>query len=106
MNIIRIVEENSKKLNAKVVHEIELDIGELSGVDIDALILAMKLTEKQEFMENSRFIINRIPAITKCNKCKLDFQVSNLYSACPYCNSYDNSIISGKELNVKTILID
>ncbi|MBU1718117.1 MAG: hydrogenase maturation nickel metallochaperone HypA [Bacteroidetes bacterium] len=106
MNILSIVEENAKKLNATIVHEIEMDIGELSGVDYDALEFAMQHTQKSELLENAKLVINRIPAKARCKSCNHEFDISDLYTACPKCNTFDHDIIQGKELKVKAIHID
>ena len=106
MSIVSIVEEHAKELNAKVVHEIELELGELSGIDPDALVFAMQLTEKDELTKKAKLVINKIKAKTRCNECNQEFEIINLYSACPKCNSYDHSIFQGRELKVKTIVVD
>lgn len=106
MNILNIVEENAKKLNAKIVHEIEIDIGELSGVDYDALEFAIQHTKKNELLENAKLVINRIPAKARCKSCNHEFYITDFYTACPKCNKFDHNIFEGKELKVKAIKID
>jgi hydrogenase nickel incorporation protein HypA/HybF len=106
MSILEIVEENAKKLNARIVEEIEMDIGELSGVDFDALEFAIEHSQKPEIMKNVKFVINKIPAKAKCNNCEHEFELSDYYTACPKCNNFDHDIFQGKELKVKSIKID
>lgn len=105
MNIFNIVEENAKKLNAKIVHEIEVDIGEMSGIDFEALDFALQHTIKNELLKNAKLIINRIPGKARCNLCKHEFDISDFYTACPICNRFNHDIFKGKELKVKTIKI-
>ena len=106
MNILEIVEENAKTLHAKIVHEIEMDIGELSGVDFDALEFAMQHAQKSKLLEKVEFVINRIPAKARCNTCNHEFELSDYYTACPKCNNFNHDIFQGKELKVKSIKID
>jgi len=106
MNILEIVEENAKNLNAKTVYEIEIDIGELSGVDNDALQFAMECTKKCELLESAQLVINKIPAIARCKICNHEFEISDFYAECPKCNSFDHNIFQGKELKIKSIKID
>jgi hydrogenase nickel incorporation protein HypA/HybF len=106
MSILEIVEENAKTLNAKIVHEIEIDIGELSGVDFDAMEFAMEHAQKPEMMQNVKFVINRIPARAKCNNCEHEFELSDYYTAFPKCKHFEHEIFQGKELKVKSIKID
>jgi hydrogenase nickel incorporation protein HypA/HybF len=106
MNIIAIVEENAKNLHAETVHEIEIDIGELSGIDYDALEFAMQYSVKSELLKNAILVINKIPAKARCKSCNHEFEVSDFYSACPKCHTFENEIFQGKELKVKAIKID
>lgn len=105
-NIIEIAEENAKKLKAHKVQEIEIDIGEMSGVDYDAMEFALQHFPKTEMFKNVHFIINKIPAIALCNNCKKEFLINDFFDVCPQCGSFENEIIQGKELKVKTIKID
>lgn len=106
MNILNIAEENARSLNAKIVHEIEIDIGELSGVDTEALQFAMQCTTKSELLEYAKLVINRIPAKARCNTCNHEFDISDFYAECPKCNSFDHDIYQGKELKIRSIKID
>ena len=106
VSILEIAEEKAKNLNAKIVHEIEIDIGELSGVDFDAMEFAMEHSQKPEMMQNVKFVINKIPARAKCNNCEHEFKISDYYTACPKCNNFNHDIFQGKELKVKSIKID
>lgn len=105
-NILEIAEENAKKIQAKIVQEIEMDIGELSGVDYDAMEFALQHAYKNEMFKNVNFIINRIPAKARCNICFHEFELSNYYEACPQCGKFEHDIFQGKELKVKAIKID
>ncbi|MFH1118641.1 MAG: hydrogenase maturation nickel metallochaperone HypA [Bacteroidota bacterium] len=106
MNMMAIVEENAKKLHAPVVHEIEMDIGELSGIDYDALEFAMEHSEKSHLLKNARLVINKIPAKARCRSCMHEFDIGDLLTACPKCNTFDHEILQGKELKVRSIKID
>ncbi len=106
LNILNIVEENAINLNAKIVHEIEIDIGELSGVDYDALQFAMQCTKKSELLENAKLVINKIPAKARCNTCNHEFDINDFYTECPKCKAFNHDIYQGKELKIRSIKID
>ena len=46
------------------------------------------------------------PGKARCLDCGCDFNMVQVYDICPVCNSYFKDIISGKELRVKSLLID
>lgn len=106
MDILEIVEKNAENLKAKIVHEIEMDVGELSGVEYDALIFAFENAPKSEILKNVKLIINKIPVKAVCNSCKHEFEECDYYTPCPKCNSFDINIEQGKEFKIKSIKID
>jgi len=105
VNVVDTVVDYAKSNNAKIVHYIELDIGTLSGVVVEALDFAMTEAVKGSICENAEVKINEISAVAICNSCNNQFDVDDLYSVCPKCDSFDNRLIKGKELNLKKILV-
>lgn len=105
-NIVEIAVEYAEKNNASVVKEIEIEVGELSGVVVEALEFAMDSATKQTILENAKVKIDFIHGKAKCNHCGHEFPVSSIYEVCPKCNSYNSEIIKGKELRVKSLIVD
>ncbi len=105
-NILEIAEENARKNNAKIIREIELDIGELSGVEFDALEFAFENCQKTGMLKDVKFIVNRIPGKAVCNSCTQEFEACDYYTPCPKCSSFDVNINQGKEIKIKSIRID
>ncbi len=106
MNILDTVEENAAKHNASVVHEIEMDIGELAGVEFDALDFAISNAPKSGLLKNVEFKINKIKPIAQCNDCNHQFETSGYATPCPKCHSAKTNIIKGNELKIKSFKID
>jgi hydrogenase nickel incorporation protein HypA/HybF len=105
MGIIQIAEQQVYAANATVIDEIELDIGTLSGIEMDALDFAWKQAVKQTILQNTVKKINRITALAKCLDCDTEFVIEKYYDACPVCGEHLIEIIRGKELRVKTLLV-
>jgi len=105
-NILDTVEENARSHKAAVVLEIELEVGELSGVAYDALEFAIENAPKNDLLKDVKFVIDKIPGKARCNLCNCEFGLSDYYTACPQCNKFEYEIIQGKELKIKTIKID
>ena len=104
-NIIEIALDNSKKMQAKSVCEIELDIGTISGVIPETLEFALEVYVKDTILENAKIKINVIEAKAQCRICEKHFELDDIYTLCPYCGSFEFDIIQGKELKVKSIKI-
>ena len=106
MGILDIANEYALKSKAKVVNEIEIEIGTLAGVEFSSLEFAMDAVSKGTILENAKTKILRIEAKAKCNVCNAEFPIANFFMSCPKCNSYNITIINGKELRVKALNVD
>jgi hydrogenase nickel incorporation protein HypA/HybF len=102
-NIIEIASEQAKKNNLSVVNEIEIEVGKLSGVEIEALKFVMEIATKKTILENSRTIYTLIPGLARCLICSKEFVTESLFTQCPECKQFKFQIIQGEELRVKSL---
>jgi len=105
MSIIEIAEKEITNAGGGVADEIELEIGMLSTIEMEAFDFAWNQGIKYTLLEDSKRVVNRIEGRAKCLECALEFHIDNLYDSCPVCGGYFNQIIQGKELKVKTITV-
>ncbi|MFC2101202.1 hydrogenase maturation nickel metallochaperone HypA [Bacteroidota bacterium] len=106
LNVIDIAKEYSRKANSEKVLEIEIEVGEVSGIVYEALEFALNSATKNTLLEQANKKIIRIHGKAVCNKCQHSFPLDNIYGECPSCNSFDFQIVHGKELRVKSILFE
>jgi hydrogenase nickel incorporation protein HypA/HybF len=104
-NIVEIASEQAKKNNLTEVDEIEIEVGRLSGVEIEALEFVLEIVTKQTILENSRTIITLIPGLARCLICSKEFGTDSFFSQCPECKGFNFQIIQGQELRVKSLNI-
>lgn len=106
LSIIEIVEKEAKRENADKVVKLELDIGLLAGIEFDSLDFSLNMAKNGTIMENAEIVVNKIEAKAVCANCKETFIVKNHFEECPSCCEYQNEIIEGKDLKVKSLVID
>jgi hydrogenase nickel incorporation protein HypA/HybF len=106
MSVIDIAKEYAVEENASSVAEIEIEVGDLSGVILEALEFAMGFAVKETILEKAICRYIKIPGRAKCKKCSHEFETENLHTPCPECGAYDQDIISGRELRVKSLIVD
>ena len=106
LNIIDIASKTAKNAGAEKINEVEIDVGMLSGVVIEALEFALESAVKNTLLEGAQIVINKIKASARCYKCHTEFEPADVALNCPVCNSADFEIIHGKELRVISINID
>jgi hydrogenase nickel incorporation protein HypA/HybF len=103
LGIVKIAEDETNKAKAKEVTKIELEIGVLSGVELDSLNFVWESAVKETVLENAEKKIIIIKGLGKCIDCDTEFELENIYDCCPNCNSYFKGILKGKELKVKAL---
>jgi hydrogenase nickel incorporation protein HypA/HybF len=103
LEIVRI--EAEKNAVVKIV-KVELEIGKLSGVDIEALQFALETIEKRTLFINTIFCIEGINGLGMCKMCQSEFEMQELLSVCPTCKSQPSSILKGKEMKVLSIIAE
>ncbi len=105
-DIISIVEENVNKADASKVYELELEVGQFSGVMEDALEFALDSIVKGTILDGAKRIIIKVPAIAVCESCNTDFSPEFEYTPCPSCGNFGFKILQGNELRIKSLKVD
>ena len=103
MGIVNIASEACRKANKSSVTRIGLEIGRLSGVEIDALNFVWPAAVERSVLANAEKEIEIIEAEAVCLECGTSYTVTNHYDGCPSCGSYFKEIKKGSELRVKYI---
>ena len=105
LNIVDIAEEEVDRNNARKVEKIDLEIGRLSGVEIDSLKFVWEPAVKNTVLENAHRDILEIDGISECSDCQHTFSAEYLFNECPACGSMATIIKSGRELRVKSLTL-
>lgn len=103
LGIVNIAENEIKKAHATSVELIELEIGTLSGIEMESLNFVWPTAVYNTVLEHAVKKVNIIEGKARCIDCDSVFKIDHLYDSCPKCNSYLKGIIQGKELRVKAI---
>ncbi|MEN8117702.1 MAG: hydrogenase maturation nickel metallochaperone HypA [Bacteroidota bacterium] len=104
-SIVELAENVALGEKADSINSIDIEIGALSGVVIDALEFAMEVTIKNTKLENAKINFLKKKGIASCKNCGFHFETINLLALCPKCNQANFKIIDGKQLRVKSLII-
>lgn len=105
MGIVEIAGECTDREQASVVEEIVLDIGVLTTVDMDAFEFAWKQAVRNTVLAQSRKVVNRLPGRALCLTCDQEFELQHVYDPCPACGGHMITVTGGKELRVKSLVV-
>lgn len=101
-NILNIALAAAEQNHAAKVFTVGLTLGEMAGVEVEALTLAFDVLKKNTPANDARLAIKRVPICAACNKCGKVFTLERYNFFCPEC---DGVLIlqSGRELLVDFI---
>ncbi len=105
MGIVELAEKEARKAGGKEIEIIELEIGKLAGIEMEALDFAWPVATKNTMLANAELKIEIPKGRARCLECGFEYNIDNLYDSCPKCNSYFKDIYQGKELRIKSIVI-
>ena len=106
VDIVDIATSSAGKEAATEVKEIEIEIGQLSGVVMEALEFSLEAAVKGTILEKARRNLVIIPGRARCTQCLTEYEADSLFKPCPKCQTCAPDIIQGKELRVKSLIIE
>jgi hydrogenase nickel incorporation protein HypA/HybF len=101
-NVVAIALEAARNRQVKVV---TLMIGELSGVEQEAVRFCFPIVAKGTAAEGARLEIVRIPAMVRCRACSAEFRLNDDW-ACPACSALGGEVQGGREFFVESIEVE
>ena len=100
--ILNIAFDYAEQNKASKISKITLKLGEMSGVELEALNMSFEVLIKNTIAEGAELIVNKVPIIGQCNKCGKDFHIEHYNFFCPECNGI-LILKSGRELQVESL---
>jgi hydrogenase nickel incorporation protein HypA/HybF len=99
-SIVDSVSEEARAHGGGRVTRVGLRIGELSGVNADALRFSFQITVQETDLAGAELDIEEIPLGFCCQGCAREFRAVNYETACPACGSSDTRAVRGDELQI------
>jgi len=104
-SIIDIAAEMVQTHHATSVDSIELEVGELAGIDVSALEFAWDVSIQDTVLEHAERKIDHKNGRARCLVCNQEFDIVQYFDKCPNCGSFKKDILGGNELKVKRITL-
>ena len=105
MNILEIVQEECRKAGSEKVVELILEVGDLSGVDVEALTTCLQIASRETLLDGASMVINRHPGKGYCGKCGEEFVMEDILSLCPFCFQPAVELREGQEMRIEEISV-
>jgi hydrogenase nickel incorporation protein HypA/HybF len=106
MGIVDLVTAKAEDGAAKKINQVELEVGQLSGVMVEALTFCFEAAAKDTLAQGAQLDVVRVEGRARCLACETSFAAESLVMQCPKCESYATDIVQGKELRVLSLVVD
>jgi hydrogenase nickel incorporation protein HypA/HybF len=107
MEIVEIAKASiPKDMQEARVQRVNLQVGKLSAIVPDSLRFCFDLVIKDTPLEGAELAIEELPVVALCKDCQTQWTVSEPVFTCKDCQSGAIDILSGRELDIKSIEIE
>lgn len=103
LQLVDIVEQAARSNGARRVHTVALELGDLAGVEVDALRWCFAAAARGTLVEGAALDIMTLPGRGWCAACTSEHPVSARFDPCPGCGGGPLRITAGTELRVGAI---
>jgi hydrogenase nickel incorporation protein HypA/HybF len=101
--ILQIMQDESKNQGFKQVKNLWLEIGRLSGVEVEALRFSFDVVTRNTIADGAGLNIIDLPGNAWCMQCAESVEVSKRFDECPKCGSYQLQVTGGDEMRIKEL---
>ena len=105
-SILDILKDQARTQHFDTVKRVRLEIGPLSGVEIEALKFGFDVVTRGSIAESAALEIVETEASAWCMPCGETVAITERYDACPKCGSHQLQVTAGEELRIKELEVN
>ncbi len=84
------------------VLSVRLEIGALSGVEVDALRFCFDLAARDTAVEDAELVVERVTGRGRCRACAAETDLDSFVARCP-CGCPDVEVTAGEQLRIRDV---
>ncbi len=104
--ILKILEDHAKRQKFENVKTVWLEIGALSGVELEAMRFGFDVVTRGTLADQARLEIIEVPGEAWCMMCAKTVSVKQRFDACSDCGSYQLQVTGGEEMKIKELEVN
>ena len=106
LSILDLAAEEASKNDSSTITQVDVEIGTLAGVESEALLFAWESARNDSPAQNAPLVIHSIKAEAECRECGKTFPIEHFFAQCPYCESFRFDIKKGRELRIRSLMVE
>jgi hydrogenase nickel incorporation protein HypA/HybF len=103
LEVLGLVTSEAAKNRVTVIHEVQIEIGKISGVESGVFQTALEISCRNSILDKAKIIIINTPGMGRCRNCREEFIMEDMLALCPSCQHQPSEITGGKELKVLSL---
>mgnify|MGYP003494376111 CR=1 FL=1 len=104
--VLQIIEDSAKSNAFTRVKTIWLEVGQLAGVETEALRFCLDAVMRDTLAQDAQLEITETAGEGRCLSCNQAVTVAARYEPCPLCGGYPVEITGGTEMRVKELEVE
>lgn len=105
-NILSIVLQKAREVEASKITKIELLVGRLTGFVPECIQLQFDVLSRGTAAAGANLSFFQPPTNLRCRKCSYDYTSNSFDIKCPKCHNMEIDILSGSELSVESMEVE
>ena len=101
--VLQLIEDAGRQQEFSKVTTVWLEIGQLSGVEVEAMKFCFDAVTRDSIADGARLEIIALPGIGWCMECAKSVPMAEVFGECPQCGGYRMQVTGGTEMRVKEL---
>ena len=101
--VLQLIEDAAREQAFSRVTTVWLEIGELAGVEAEAMRFCFDAVVHGSVAEGAQLEIVATPGSGWCRECSASVALAAVYAACPRCGAYQVRVTGGTEMRVREL---
>lgn len=101
--VLQLIEDAARQQEFSKVTTVWLEIGQLSGVEVEAMKFCFDAVTRDSIADSARLEIIALPGTAWCMECSMSVPMTEVFGECPQCGSYRLQVTGGTEMRVKEL---
>lgn len=104
--VLQVLQDQASSVGFNRVKTVWLEIGDLAGVDAEAMRFGFDVVVKGSVADGAALEIINLPGRAWCMTCGHEVRVSQRFDPCPDCGGYQLQVTGGDELRIKELEVE
>ena len=104
--MLQLIEDSARQQNFSSVSTVWLEIGELSGVEVEAMKFCFDAVTRDSVAQGARLEIITLPGTGWCMACALSVPMNDVFGECPHCGGHQMQVTGGTEMRLKELEVE